>query len=450
MYDFIERRIVHPLLDFSRGQKIIKYVNELEESQWWTRDKIIETQNDRLKALLKHAYDNVTYYRRIFNERGLKPSDFQSVTDLTKLPVLTKQIIRENFNQLLAKNIPKNQIVFNRTGGSTGEPLEFYCSTDEYRWHYAKVRRVYKWWGYEPGDKRAQIQLSKPHRSIINKTMRFFERAQTFVAWEATDNLPIFIKKLEKFQPQFISAYPGVMYRLAKFVVSQGESRIKPKAIITHSEQLYDFQRDLINSVFKCPIYSNYESFEMQQIAAECSEHTGYHIAAENVILEIVNNKDEPVLFEKEGRILNTSLFNYAMPLIRYETGDVGELTDKACPCGRGLPLLSKLNGRSTDYLLTRSGKKISGITLNFLIFATDGVEQFQIVQETYDEVMVKVVLKKKYPNEYMDKLTEKILNEYTKILGNDINIIVKFVDQIPTTRLGKRRVVVSKLSVRD
>ena len=451
MYDLIARHILGPLADFSRGPKIRRYVNDLEKSQWWPRDKLLELQNDRLRNLVRYAYDKVPYYRRIFDQRGLKPGDVQSSIDLVKLPVLTKKLIRENFDQLIAGGFPPNEMLLLRTGGSTGEPLVFYTTTeDQSNLAYAKVRRALGWWGYSPGDKRVTIQLARPYRSPMGKLRRSLERAKTFVAWQSAQELPLFFEKLEKFQPEFISAYPSFIYLLARFAEKQGWTGLRPKAIITHSEQLYDFQRELFKKVFQCEIYSHYESFEMNEIAAECPSHSGYHIAAESVIVEIVNNEGKPVPPGEEGRVLITNLHNYAMPFIRYDIGDLGAISEKVCGCGRRLPLLTKLNGRVMDFLLTRKGKKIPGTS--FMVpqvvesFTTEGVEEFQIIQESYEEVIVKAVLTKGHQREHKDTLIKKITDEYKGILGEDMGITVEFVDQIPTTREGKRRVVISKL----
>lgn len=337
MYDLIARHILGPLLDFSRGPKIIKYINQLEESQWWPRNKILELQNERLRKLVRHAYDNVPYYRELFDKRRLNPNDIQSSADLVKMPVLTKGIIRENFDNMIARGFPGKEMVLTRTGGSTGEPLVFYTTTDDrFDLAMAKVRRALIWWGYAFGDKRVTVQLARPHRSLAGRLRRYLERAETFIAWQSAKELPLFIRKLEDFQPKFISAYPSLIYLLARFVEEQGGTRLRPKAFITHSEQLYDYQRELIKRVFKCEIFSHYESFEMNQIAAECPTHSGYHIVAESVVVEITDNLGEPRPSGTEGRILITNLNNRAMPFIRYDIGNQGVINGELCACRRG------------------------------------------------------------------------------------------------------------------
>ena len=138
MYNSIARHIMAPVLDFSRGTKTMKCLKELEKSQWWSRDSILELQNQRLRQLVKHAYDNVPYYRRIFDERAIKPDDIESSEDLVKLPVLTKRLIRSNFDSLQAKGFPSKEIIPNSTAGSTGEPLWLHSTKDD-------LRKIHEW-----------------------------------------------------------------------------------------------------------------------------------------------------------------------------------------------------------------------------------------------------------------------------------------------------------------
>ena len=452
MYSWIARHILAPVLDFSRGTRTMKCLKELEESQWWSRDKILELQNQRLRQLVRHAYDKVPYYRNIFDERALKPDDIERVEDLVKLPVLTKQLIRNNFDNIMARGFPTKELIPNSTAGSTGEPLVFYSTRDDqYNWGFAAAQRAYRWAGNELGEKCVWLRWVRPYRSKMEKfretSAQFFERILFLDAREmSAEKLTLFVRKLEKFQPAFIRGYPSAIYLLARFIEREGKPRLRLKAIITTSEQLYDYQRDLFAKVFGYETYSHYTSWEVHAIATECPEHSGYHIAAENVIVEIVDDEGGLVPVGGEGRILITNLHNYAMPFIRYDMGDVGVSSDKACPCSRGLPLLAALNGRKCDIIFTRSGKSIPGMAIPKEFLAPFGIEQFQIVQETYQRVVVKLVLGREYPAEHLDKLTREIISQYQPIFGEDMDITIELVDQIPLTREGKRRVVTSNL----
>lgn len=453
MYSLIAKNMLAPVLDSLRGTRTMRCLRELEQSQWWPRDKILELQNQRLRELVKHAYDKVPYYRRIFEEGGLKPGDIENSQALLKLPILTKQLIRENFDALQAQGFPAQGKILKYTGGSTGEPLVFYGTKGETSgWGYAAAQRAYGWGGYKVGERCLLLRERRQYKSAVENLREtltlFFERGFLVEAKEmSATQLSLLTRKLEEFNPRFIRGYPSAIYLLARFIEREGKPRLRPKAIITTAEQLYDYQRDLFRKVFGCETYSHYGAREAHSIASECPEHHGYHIAAENVIVEIVDDAGEPVPVGKEGRILITNLHNYVMPFIRYDIDDAGVSADKACPCGRGLPLLGGLSGRTTDVILTRSGRAMPGLVLPWDIFAFLGAEQFQIVQESYDKVVVKVVLGRKHQHNQAEKrISEEVIRKYRPILGEDIDIVVEFVDHIPATKTGKRRVVVSNL----
>jgi phenylacetate-CoA ligase len=452
MYKSIAKHILAPLLDVYRGTKTMKCLQELEKTQWWPRDRILALQKERLRRLVSHAYDNVPYYHRIFEERGLKPEDIQTAEDLVKLPVLTKQLVRNNFRELMAKDFPQKEIVPHSTGGSTGEPLRFYRTKEDfYNWGSAAELRAYGWAGYEIGERCALLWEKYPYNSTIERFTRtfkeFLERIVVFNAQEmSSEKLRLFWKKMEKLQPEFIRGYPTTIYLLSQFAEREGNLNIRPKAIIAAGEKLHDYQRDLFGKVFECEAYSFYGTNEAHVIAAECPEHSGYHITTENIIVEVVEAKGEPVPIGEEGRILITNLHNYAMPFVRYEMGDLGALSDQACPCGRGLPLLATVTGRAADNIFTKSGRCVPGISLPFRIFASPGIEQFQIVQETYEKVVIKLVLNREYPEDRLNQSIKEILNQYRSILGEDMNISIEFVDQIPPTKSGKRRIVISNV----
>ena len=432
-------------LDFSRSLKLTKYISELEKSQWWPREKILELQNERLRKLVKHAYENVPYYRRLFDERSLKPEDINSSADLAKLPILDKKLIRENFNDLLARNFPRSEMVLSRTGGSTGEPLLFYTTRDEQRnWDIAKRRRVEGWWGYKIGEGCA-VLIKTPRLSLAERARLFLERHIYLGVERMADELPLFLKKLYHFQPQLIVGYPSALYLLARFIAKFGKPKFKPKAVVTVSEQLYDFQKELLEEVFGCHIFRHYAAWETRQVGAECPEHSGYHIAAESIVVEVVDNRGINVPVGEEGRIVVTNLNNYAMPFLRYDLGDVGALSSKDCPCGRGLPLLSKLSGRTTDFIITKDGRRIPGMAIDFRPLASEGVEQFRFVQESYDGIVIKLVLPEDYPSQSRDELAGRVSSFYKSLFGG-MEISVEFPSELPLTREGKRRVVVSKL----
>ncbi|UCH51561.1 MAG: phenylacetate--CoA ligase family protein [Chloroflexota bacterium] len=452
MYNWIATHIFARFLDFFRGTRTMQCLDALEQSQWWPKDKLLELPHERLRRLLSHAYDTVPYYRKLFDERSMKPDDIKDSRELAALPVLTKQLIRNNFDNLKSSAFSPKETVLSATSGSTGSPLRFYSTKeDQLECGFARGLRAHKWAGYELGEKAVVLYppprfLSKPGR--LGKRLEYFFKRHLVIdpVTLSKQTMPLFVRRMEVFQPSFIIGYPSAIYVLARFIKKNGRPDFSPKAVMAGGEQLDDHHRELFEEVFGCETYGNYGSWEAHTIAAECPEHTGYHIAAEDIIVEIVNDAGEPVPSGTEGKILLTNLHNYAMPLIRYDIGDTGAISSQPCTCGRGLPLLLKLSGRIDDVIVTRSGRTIPGIVLPKRFLAHHGVEQHQLVQDSYDRLIVKLVLDEEYTPEYTDKLNKLVVAQYQSILGEDIAITVQFVDRIVTAPNSKGRVVISNL----
>ncbi|HEX7475976.1 MAG TPA: hypothetical protein VF318_08425, partial [Dehalococcoidales bacterium] len=450
--NFISRNILAPVLDFSRGTQTMACLRQLESSQWWPRDKIQELQNERLRQLLQHAYATVPYYRRLFDGRSLKPDSIHSQRDLVRLPILTKDLIRTQSKELMAAGFSARQLVKLATDGSTGEPMQFYRTRqDQLSWGFAAAQRAYGWAGYRLGDKVARLNVVRPYHSTTHRisetTKLFFERTLMLDAKKvSSQTLPVYLKKLVRFQPKIIWGYPSTIESLARYIIRQGTSDLKPAAIITGAEQLYDYQRELFSTVFGCCTFSYYSSWEAHAIAAECAEHSGYHISAENLIVEIVDEAGNPVTEGQEGRVLITNLQNYAMPFIRYSVNDLAVATDKTCPCGRGLPLLAGLSGRASDMIYTRSGKAISGTSLLHVFLTPLGVRQFQLVQTSYGRLTIKVIMEPPDSDQHRKDVIAQLTARYQAILGQEMDIAVEFVDVIPTTPGGKRKIVISNV----
>ena len=450
MYRYLARHLMAPALDFFRGTQAMKLLRELEESQWRSPHQILELQNHRLRTLIKYAYENVPYYHRIFDERGLGTGDIEGSHDLVKLPILTKRLIRSNIYEITAQSFPVEERVQLATGGSTGQPLLFYTSwVDHTDLCIAARQRAHSGVGFELGDKSVSIRNSQPYKSRAGRfwqtPVSFFRRTLSIDVRETPADIA---RKLEAFHPRFITGYPSMIEQVARFIKITGNLRIAPRAIITGAEQLHDYQRELFRETFGCDTFDFYGSHEEHLIAFECREHSGYHIAAENVIVEIVDAEGKTIPSGKVGRILITNLHNYAMPFIRYDIGDLGVASDSSCPCGRGLPLLASINGRDVERILTKSRGEIPGIRIwePFRLLASKGVEQFQVVQETHEKVVIKMVLDKEVTQEQIDRMNNQIVTEYKSILGEDMEITTEFVNQIVIGPTGKIRVIMSNL----
>ena len=448
LYGSIVKHVFHPLWVFRNKSSLLKYLKELEETQYYSTEKIKNLQWMRLMTLLKHAYENCPFYRKRFLKVGLNPSQICSPDDLLKLPPLTKSDVQENLLEMIAENYTKNELVRDTTGGSTGDPLVFYYSKDRRDSRNAAQIRHDRWSFWDIGDRAAYIwgaggdihsakSLKDKFRNILLRRNSPF--LNTYAMNE--NDMYFFAKKIKKFKPKAILGYAQSTTVFAKFLQEHKIFDIHPSAIVSSAEMLLPEDRKLIENVFHCKIFDRYGCREVGIIANECEAHEGLHVNAENLYVEFIR-EGKPVV-GKSSEILITDLRNYAMPFIRYKIGDVSRLLKKPCPCGRGLPLMDTIEGRVTDFITTPEGKLSSGVALTlYLITNIAGIKQAQLIQEEINQLKVRLVKGKEFTKDSAKKLFDNIV----KLVGNKVKIEIQYVNEIPKGPSGKCRFVISKV----
>ncbi len=443
-YSRMTQNLVLPLSDAVLGRSVSKYLRFLDKSQWWSPEELKEYQNEKLRALVKHAYTNVPYYHDLFNERKLTPDDIRTTDDLLKLPVLTKEIIRKNFpHRIVAKSIPKKQMMFQGSSGSTGEPLQYYITKDAYSFNVACVLRGWSWTGFSLGDKYIKISQN-PRQGLINKIQDRIHQCQYVHSQSLTpQNIIDIVGVIRRSRAKLIRGYPSTLYVLSEYIKEKGIDDIKPFAVTTTGEILFPYMRNLIESQFHCDVFDAY-SGEGGANVSECSTHETYHISAEYAFTELIDN-GERIQSEGRGEVVSTNLWNYAVPFIRYNVKDVAVLKNKKCSCRRGLPVLEKIEGRDSDILTTPSGKRLIVHYFTGYFEWVDTVTQFQVVQDTIDKITLRLVPNSKFD----DEARLKIQNDVREYIGSDVSLEIKIVDDIPLTRSGKRRFVISEVTPR-
>ena len=446
MMGYLSRYVFIPALERFNAQKTMDCLEELEQTQWWDRGKIKELQEKKLRMLIKHAYENVPYYHKMFKENRLNPLDIRTTEDLMKLPVTTRDDVRRNFDDLIAKNHNPKKMRLASTGGTTAEPLRFYVQKDR-GWEWGAFWRAFHWYGVEMGDKWAMIwshlfeqTMSMKLRDKISRVLRRYIFLSAFDLSE--EKLNLFAHNIKKIKPKYLIAYPSAAYILSRYIKQQSIDNVKLEVVITTAEKLYDYQRETIKDVFGCKVFEYYGGGEVLSLAYECPEHHGLHITTENVVLEFLRN-GKPTAPREMGSITVTDLHNYAMPFIRYENGDLGTLSDETCACGRGLPLMESVEGRITDVIVTKDGFISSPILTT--IFKNLPVNQYQVIQEKEGDILIKIIK----GDEYSQNDTDYIVRTMRQYLREDMKIELEFTDNISTTKAGKRRVVISKVPVR-
>jgi len=420
----------------------------LQQSRWWSREELLAYQAAALSRLLDHAYTNVPYYRRVFDDRGLVPGDIQTPADLRLLPFLTREDLQTHLPDLKARNYPDGAFEYVTTGGSTGIPVGFYYERGASRareWAFMKTQwdRV----GYRFGDKcvvlRGYIVGSAQDAVYWKKTL--FGRWLLMSSHHMTEEtLPAYISEIRRFKPRFIQSYPSTAALLARYMTGHGIDPFPTvQAVLCGSENLYPWQRSLLEEAFGCRVFSWYGNSEQTVLAGECEESTHYHIFPEYGIVELIGRDGRPVANPGEmGEVVATNLTNYVCPLIRYRTMDLATAAQGPCTCGRHYPLLEHVEGRLHEFIVTKDRRLISMTAVNMHSDVFDNVVQFQFYQEKAGEVILRIVRK---PG-YTDRDTDYILSELEKKFEGDVDVTVHFVTKIPRTRRGKYRFLIQDL----
>jgi len=438
-------------MKLSKEERFTPYINLLEKTQWWSYPELEKLQLIKLKNLLRHADANVPYYHQIFKQSNFEPDNVTSIRDLDKLPILTKEIVNNNFNELYARNYQTKDFILSSTGGSTAAPMRFYIDNKWEACNFAAANRSWNWAGYNLGDKMAYL-WSAPQdlaeTGYMSKIRNFFLNTIWLDAFNlAAENLDKYVKTLTTFKPKVINTYASVIFTFAEYIKKRGIDTITPHAILTTSDMLYENRRKAIEQAFNCDVFDYYSGRDTTLQAAECQEHFGYHLAVENAVVEFMK-ENEHVAPGETGNLIITDLSNYAMPFIRYDIGDLGVPTDEKCPCGRGLPIMKSLQGRTYDYILTSDGRLLAGIFFHHILVHHEiqGIKEFQIIQEKKDKIIIFIVENEKENTQDINRFISLIKNN----VGEKVDVELKLVSSIQRTSSGKFLHVISKLNKSD
>ena len=413
------------------------YLKKVLETQWMPPEKLKELQFIQLQDLLASSYKNVAYYKKLFDEHGINVKDIQEPADLKKIPVLTKKIIKENLNHLLAVNARKNEIELSYSSGTTGEKLLFYLPKFlKYQINYAINYRFCSWAGIKPFDRRVTIggrvfTKSRPYW-VFNRAENQLLLSIHHLGYDTVDE---YIETMEKFAPVFIQGHPSGIAFVAQRLKEVGKT-IPVNAIFTTGESLFDDQRKIMEDGFSCRVFDSWGLGESVVSATECELHAGYHENSEYGLIEFVETG-------KGYEVVGTSLFNYAMPFIRYRIEDIVEVMpvdQQTCKCGRGLPLkIKKIIGRIDDHIIVPDGRVVFPVTIRMVIkpFLLEG-ENYQLVQLSDNKFVFKIAS----PDLRQDR--SRLFNDsLIGILGHDVTVNVEKVQQIETPT-GKLRNIIN------
>lgn len=435
-----------PLHERLKGHRSVEVMRAMERSQWLPAAELEQLQGRRLRDFLLRIGAHVPYYRELFATLAFDPATVNGIRDLQRLPLTGKADIRANMERLTADNAGKLEKF--STGGSSGEPLIFYRGKERVSHDVAAKWRATRWWGVDIGDPEivvwgSPIELGSQDRVRLVRDK--FLRTELLSAFEMSNaNLLQFTRRIRKLRPRMLFGYPSSLALLAEYVTSNGYAvdDLGIKVVFVTSERLYPHQREVIERAFGAPVANGYGGRDAGFVAHECPKGT-LHITAEDIVVEIVSADGQVLPAGEKGEIVITHLATGDFPFVRYRTGDVGSLSSETCSCGRGLPVLAEIEGRSTDFVTAADGTVLHGLALIYVLREIPEVEEFRIVQETITRMTVQIVTSATDTA----RLERTVTEQFRRRLGDSLVINFVYVSTIEREASGKFRYVVSKLA---
>jgi phenylacetate-CoA ligase len=430
------RNILLPIYwKYFKHWRVLEYYKKLKDRQWNTLKENRNLQKKKLFELVKYASQNIPYYKRIIQEYNIQFSEDTIFKDIKNFPLLTKEIIRNNFDQLY--KFRDHTYYRNTSSGSTGEPAIFFQDRYCLEWEMATKILFDDWAGRKIGEPMVKLwgameDILKGSQGIKGYLKQQLSGVTTLNSYMMTErNLYEYVQRINKIKPHLILAYSNSIDELCRFIQEQHLSIYSPRAIMTSAGVLFPEIRARIEKIFQVPIFDCYGSREVGDIACNCEKSYELHLIPNIHYLEIVDNNGKEVNTGESGEIIITLLTNYTMPLIRYKIEDRGILSKKECNCGRGFPLLKKVEGRIRSIFRNEQGDMIDGGFFIELFYFRDYVKQLQVIQKAYDYIIINLVLKdsQRIKNAKKDftEINKKIklaMGDKTKIKYNIVNVI--------------------------
>lgn len=434
------RKILFPLLRVVKGNQTLSCISQFKKTQYISDEELARLQREKLSRLLLHCVDHVPAYQSYKNLIPLIEKD--PMEALLQFPVLTKQTVNDNQEQLVSLTADRSKLIPNRSGGSTGQPVRFYIdrptaeSSESARW------RALSWWDIGIGDKCLMVwgnplELSQHKKFLYHMKERLLKNTVFVSAYDLSpEALQEYVGVLKKSKPKYFYGYASALYLFAQYILKQGiQIKHPPKAIISTSETLHDHQRTVIEQAFCSRVINEYGARDAGIIAYECPQGR-MHISSENMIVEIVDiATKKPVETGKSGLVVITDLNNFSMPRLRYQIGDVAALSAEKCACGRTLPVLDKIEGREDDIFIAENGSYVHGVYFANLARSYPSIQQFQIIQHTREDITLKVIQSSGFKESEMQQYMNAILNTMGKV-----KIKLEYVDHLEASASGKTR----------
>lgn len=443
LMESMTRRVVWPLWLRRDDPRLPGYVREIRRRRADSPAVVAARQALQLRRIAAHAAATTPYYRNLFRQSRID-ADRLTPADLLRIPTLTKAIIRERGEELLSSSFRGAPLITKKTSGSTGVPLQVRLDAAGLAWKRAATLLADEDSGWRRGQPIAKAWGNPEYRRFgLKGWLRnaLYERAIHLDTLKMDDAaIDRFIDRLQTRMPGLLFGHAHSVYLVARRCRDRGIEPARPAGIITTAMALHDFERQMIQDVFRCPVTNRYGCEEVSLIACECPAHAGMHINVDSVFVEILDG-DRPAEPGQPGDVVITDLSNFAMPLIRYRVGDVARWSAGECPCGRAAPRLASVDGREADYVVTPSGHYVSGVSLteNFATLVP-GIAQLQIIQDEVDAFRFRIVRGPEFAGQG-EAVLERLVRER---FGAATRYACEFVERIEREPSGKYRFCIS------
>jgi phenylacetate-CoA ligase len=456
LHPLLVRQVIWPVHERLLRRSTARMLLELEASQWRTIAELRSLQERKLQLLLNEAQKTPLYCDR-FRMAGVDPA-VAGIRDLARLPLLTKDDIRKNPDDLIVPT-RRHGLIRVTTGGSTGAPLTFQVDRSRQSADQAARARTRKWFGIDVGDRELYLWGSPIEASMQDRLKGIRDRLTNQRLFNAFDMNPPtmsrYLREMRRFDPVHLFGYPSSIARLVRHARETGRPFANPslKAVFVTGEVFDPGDRATIEEAVDCAVSDGYGAREAGFIAHQCPQGS-YHITMENLIVEIVDPSGQSVSPGEEGEIVITNLDALAMPFIRYRTGDLGRISPETCPCARGLECLTDIRGRKADRVRKVGGGEAHALSLIYVLRETPGVQEFKIIQQADLSLDVFVVVEGTKgigdngmvsPPQFQTATDKSALAERLAArIGPNVDVRIREVDAIPPAPSGKHRCVVS------
>jgi len=409
------------------------------KNQWLEADQVRHMQEIKLRNIINYAYENVPFYREMFDSHKIKPTDINSIDDLKRLPIISKKHVKDNFpEKMLSKEKDNIDYEVRDTSGSSGNKLTHAIDAESLALFRLMQYRQIKDCGYKITDKIVYIRYGDSTRFFLQK---FGLLRREFIDLNLSPEEQL--AELLRIKPQIVNAYGSVLYSLAKIVTEDEVKQLNFKFLWSNSEALIKENKKFVESKFNCKVYDDYSCLEFLGIGFECRLQ-GYHVVSDNVIIEVVDDNDNPVKQGDTGRFIITALNNKIMPYIRYDIGDIGSISPEPCKCGRGFPIFKNFIGRINDFIVLPNGNLLEPMQIFVKLWKVipEAID-FQVIQKDINELTIKVIPVKKNIEDYIKM---KIKDTLAKAIPDNMDLNIKIVNDIPRTATGKHKAIISEI----